>query len=38
MRSTELTHKVAERTKGIVAGADVIQDNFQELRGLLKPI
>ncbi len=38
VRSTEHTNTVSQRTKGIVAGAEVLQSSFQDLRGLLKPI
>lgn len=37
VRSTDHTDSVAERTKGIVAGADVLQESFQDLREVLKP-
>jgi len=36
VRSTEHTETVSQRLKGIVAGADVLQGGFQELRNLLK--
>ena len=38
VRSTEHTNTVSQRAKGIVAGAEVLQSSFQDLRGLLKPI
>jgi hypothetical protein len=38
VRSTEHTDFVSERAKGIVAGAEVLQGSFQDLRELLKPI
>lgn len=38
VRSNEYTDAVIERSKGIVAGADVLQSSFQDLRELLKPI
>jgi hypothetical protein len=38
VRSTEHTDAVAERAKGIVAGAQILQSSFEDLRGLLKPI
>jgi hypothetical protein len=36
VRSTEHTETVSQRLKGIVAGADVLQGGFQELRNLLR--
>jgi hypothetical protein len=38
VRSTEHTQAVAERAKGIVAGAEILQSSFEDLRELLKPI
>ena len=37
VRSTEHTDTVAELTRGIVAGAQVLQSDFEDLRALLKP-
>lgn len=37
VRSTEHTDVVAKRTKGIVAGAAVLESSFEDLRKLLKP-
>lgn len=37
VRSTEHTDTVARATKGVVAGADVLQASFEDLRKLLKP-
>jgi hypothetical protein len=37
-RSTEHTEAVSKATKGVVAGADVLQTSFQDLRKLLKPV
>jgi hypothetical protein len=36
VRSTEHTEAVATKVKGIVAGADILQDSFKDLRALLK--
>jgi hypothetical protein len=38
VRSTDLTNSVSSRTKGIVAGVAILQDSFQDLRSLLKPV
>lgn len=38
VRSTEYTETVAKVTRGVVAGADVLQHSFSDLRALLKPI
>src|SRR6185312_10965707 len=38
VRSTEHTDTVSQRTKGIVAGAEVLQSGFEDLRAMLKPI
>lgn len=38
VRSTEHTATVIERTKGIVAGAEVLQAGCGDLRALLKPV
>lgn len=38
VRSTELTNAVSERAKGIVAGASILQESFQDLRKLLRPV
>ena len=37
VRSTEHTEAVAAKVKGIVAGADILQDSFKDLREILKP-
>lgn len=37
VRSTEHTDSVAQLTKGIVAGAEILQSSFQGLREVLKP-
>ncbi len=37
VRSNEHTKYVAERVQGIVAGASVLHQSFEDLRGLLKP-
>lgn len=37
VRSSDLTREVSDRTKGIVAGAEEVQSNFRDLRGVLKP-
>ena len=36
IRSNEHTKHVAERARGIVAGANVLQESFKDLRGLLR--
>lgn len=38
VRSSEHTETVSNATKGVVAGADVLQTSFQELRNLLKAV
>ena len=38
VRSTEHTELVAKGTKGVVAGAQVLQTSFVDLRKLLKPV
>jgi hypothetical protein len=38
VRSTEHTEWVANRTKGVVAGAQILQSSFDDLRKLLKPV
>jgi hypothetical protein len=38
VRSTEHTEAVAKATKGVVAGAEVLQTSFEDLRKLLKPV
>lgn len=38
VRSTEHTEAVAKRAQGIVAGAQILQSSFEDLRKLLKPI
>jgi len=38
VRSTEHTESVAKATKGVVAGTEILQTSFQDLRKLLKPI
>jgi hypothetical protein len=38
VRSTEHTEVVAKATKGVVAGAEVLQTSFEDLRKLLKPV
>lgn len=38
VRSTDHTNSVSQRTKGIVAGAEILQSSFEDLRTLLKPI
>jgi hypothetical protein len=38
VRSTEHTEAVSKATKGVVAGADILQSSFQDLRNLLKPV
>jgi hypothetical protein len=38
VRSSDYTASVANSTKGVVAGAAVLQDNFKDLRGLLKTV
>ncbi len=37
IRSNEHTKDVVERVQGIVAGASVLQESFEDLRGVLKP-
>lgn len=38
VRSTEYTDTVSQRTKGIVAGAQILQSGFEDLRVMLKPL
>jgi AIPR protein len=38
VRSTEHTTTVAKTTKGVVAGAQVLQSSFEDLRKLLRPV
>jgi hypothetical protein len=38
VRSTEHTESVAKTTKGLVAGLQILQTTFEDLRGLLKPV
>jgi hypothetical protein len=38
VRSTEHTDSVAQRTRGVVAGLEIVQSNFGDLRKLLKPV
>jgi hypothetical protein len=38
VRSTDYTETVSRQTKGIVAGAQVLQNDFADLRNLLKPV
>lgn len=38
VRSTEHTELVAKSTKGVVAGAQILQSSFEDLRKLLKPV
>ena len=38
VRSTEHTDSVAKTTKGVVAGAQILQTSFEDLRKLLKPV
>lgn len=38
VRSTEHTEVVAKSTKGVVAGAEILQGSFADLRKLLKPV
>ena len=37
VRSNDHTNSVADRVKGIIAGASVLHASFEQLRGLLKP-
>jgi hypothetical protein len=37
VRSTEHTQTVANATKGVVAGLEILQTSFADLRGILKP-
>jgi hypothetical protein len=36
VRSTEHTDTVTKRAKGIVAGAEILESSFSDLRGILK--
>lgn len=38
VRSSDHTEAVAQRTRGIVAGLEIIQNSFDDLRKLLKPV
>jgi hypothetical protein len=38
VRSTEHTDTVAQRAKGIVAGAEILQSSFSDLQNMLKPV
>ena len=38
VRSTEHTDTVSQRSKGIVAGAQILQSGFEDLRVMLKPL
>lgn len=38
VRSTEYTEAVSKATQGVVAGAEVLQSGFEDLRKLLKPV
>ena len=38
VRSTEYTESVAKTTKGVVAGLQILQSSFEDLRKLLKPV
>ena len=38
VRSSEHTESVAKTTKGLVAGLQIIQGNFEDLRKMLKPV
>lgn len=38
VRSTDHTNSVIERVRGIVAGASVLHESFEDLRGILKPV
>jgi hypothetical protein len=38
VRSTEYTEAVAKTTKGIVAGLQIMQSSFDDIRKLLKPV
>lgn len=38
VRSTEHTESVAKTTKGVVAGLQILQSSFDDLRKLLKPV
>lgn len=38
VRSSEHTESVAKATKGVVAGVEILQSGFEDLRKLLKPI
>jgi hypothetical protein len=38
VRSTEHMEAVAKTTKGLVAGAQILQSSFEDLRGFLKPM
>jgi hypothetical protein len=38
VRSTEHSDTVADRARGVIAGAEVLQESFADLRALLQPI
>jgi hypothetical protein len=38
VRSTEHTEAVAKTTKGVVAGLQIVQSSFEDLRKLLRPV
>ena len=38
VRSTEHTESVAKKTKGLIAGLDIIQSSFEDLRQTLKTV
>jgi AIPR protein len=38
VRSTEHTDSIAKTTKGVVAGLQILQSSFEDLRKLLKPV
>jgi hypothetical protein len=38
VRSTEHTETVAQRAKGIVAGAEILESSFSDQRNMLKPV
>lgn len=38
VRSTEHTDSVAKKTKGLIAGLQILQSSFEDLRKLLKPL
>jgi hypothetical protein len=38
VRSTDHTDSVAKKTKGVIAGIEMLQSSFEDIRKLLKPV